>query len=107
MFATREKAIRISAARMIKDMRNWRFVNKHEFYNSDKMDRETMEEVINWTRQIVAKECKAAKLPTPITMPPPPLPPPVPTGLELIDYINKKDFEEGKHRAKAQKENNK
>ena len=88
VFATREKAIRISAARMIKDIRAWRFI---EAFSYDKMSRDTMEAVINWTRNIVAKECGVVKIPVQISMPEPPPSPPKPTGLELIDYINKRD----------------
>jgi hypothetical protein len=91
VFPRRETAIRISAARMIKDIRVWRFHDDRNFICcSDKMSRKTMEQVINWTRSIVAQECGLVKLPTPISIPEPP-PPPAPTGLELIDYINNKD----------------
>lgn len=100
VFPSREMAIRICAARMIKDIRAWRFMDDRNFYCIfDKMSRKTMEQVINWTRSIVSQECGLVKLPKPISMPEPPPPPPAPTGLELIDYINKKDYEQTSKRS--------
>lgn len=77
VYATRTQAIRVAAARMIGDIlrrRHW----KGAGLNWDRMSRETMSDVIHWTRAKVAEACQA-EAPKPIALvepPPPPQPPP-------------------------------
>jgi hypothetical protein len=83
VFPDRITAIRTSAARMIQDIRR--------YGSYDHLTRATMSALINWTLNIVAKQCgepdhKSVSLPIPVPMP-------EKTGLELLDYINQKDFE--------------
>jgi hypothetical protein len=91
VFDSREKAIRIAAARMIMGIRYLRNrdARRSSFMG---MSRETMADVINWTRQIVARETKTPT-PKPLSLPPPPPEPPPLTGLELLDEINRRDFD--------------
>lgn len=97
VFETRSAAIRTGAARMIREMRQAQTWGKVGPMDGYRLDRETLEDVINWTLQQVAKACNEpmARLVR--------LVPPIvnerkdgaleETGLELLDYINRKDRE--------------
>jgi hypothetical protein len=86
VFATRAEAIRIAAARMIQQILRTR----HSKYVGlwDRMDRRTMNDVINWTRAKVAAECQT-EAPASISLPEPPAPPPLcmEIGLPLFERV--------------------
>jgi hypothetical protein len=84
VFATRQAAIRVAAARMIGDIRRLRHSTRLGVWGH--MDRATMADVINWTRASVASACNEAP-PAPIALQePPPHPAPRPeAGLPLFE----------------------
>lgn len=84
VYATRQEAIRVAAARMIGDILRLRHSNRLGIW--DRMDRATMAAVINWTRAKVAEACQQEP-PKPLTLlepPPPPAPRPE-AGLPLFE----------------------
>lgn len=90
VFATREAAIRHSAARMIGHMRSAMRSERPEPGNNV----ETVQDMINWTRRAVAEACKAPA-PRPVTLPIPP-PPPAPrpeAGLPLFESTHNDQVE--------------
>jgi hypothetical protein len=84
VFATRQAAIRVAAARMIGDILRLRHSTRIGIW--DRMDRATMADVINWTRAKVAEACQEEP-PKPLTLvEPPPQPAPRPeSGLPLFE----------------------
>lgn len=67
VFATRTEAIRIAAARMIRNILRSQHRHRQRSLNWDLMDRETITDVINWTRAKVAEACHATP-PKPIVL---------------------------------------
>lgn len=81
VFADRNDALRVAAARMIRRLRaarNWT--------GDFRVSRELAMDAINWSRAQVAVACQSP-LPKPITLPRPPIPPPPKpeAGLPLFD----------------------
>ena len=81
VFVAREDAIRTAAARMIKAARASR---KWEAFGCGGLDGKCLAQVINWARQIVARETGSPELP-PVQVKEP-LPARHKTGLPLFDF---------------------
>lgn len=82
VFATREEAIRISAARMIRVARksgSWG-------YQYGGLQGEKLAQVVNWAREVARRESGRA-VAKPVTFKEPP-PPYRPTGLPLFDFMH-------------------
>ena len=80
VYPTREQAIRVAAARMIRTMRKARTWDRQ--YGG--MQGKQLAEVINWARSVVAKET-GKPMPSPVHIKDPP-PPFRETGLSLFDF---------------------
>lgn len=81
VYETRDQAIRVAAARLIRQARNSR---RWQGYGSGKLEGQRLSAVINWIRAVVARETGRPE-PAPITVKEPPKPRPK-TGLPLFDF---------------------
>lgn len=82
VFATRTAAIRVAAARMIRNARRSKDWGSH----LGGLNGAALADVINWARDVVAQETNAPK-PRPVHVKEPPVPRPK-TGLPLFDFFD-------------------